>query len=290
MPATDHPRHPRWLRRPPPEVPRLGEVRRTLRRLRLHTVCEGARCPNRAECYGAGNATFMILGERCTRDCAFCSVPHGPRSAPESDEPARLAEAVADWGLDYVVITSVTRDDLPDGGAGAFAETVEALGGLTQPPLVELLIPDFAGDPAALERVIAARPAVLGHNVETVPRLYPGLRNGADYSRSLDVLKRTVAAGLIAKSGLMCGLGETRDELRAVFDDLAAAGIRILTLGQYLQPTARQRPVERHLPPDEFDNLAEDARQHGIPVVSSGPLVRSSYRARHYYELARSQE
>jgi lipoic acid synthetase len=261
----------------------LGEVRRTLREQRLNTVCESARCPNRGECYGCGTATFMILGEHCTRNCRFCSVPHGDPPPVDKDEPRRLAVAVRRWGLSYVVATSVTRDDLPDGGAAQFVAVIDAVGALPGHPPVEVLVPDFAGNPAAVDDVTQAGPAVFAHNVETVPRLYPRVRPGADYERSLAVLRRAAANGLTTKSGLMLGLGEKRHELERVFAELAAVGVRSLTLGQYLRPTTEQLPVERYLPPDEFAELADLARNAGIDSVLSGPLVRSSYRAAQTY-------
>jgi len=229
----------------------------------------------------------MILGESCTRSCGFCSVPSGKPERPEPSEPARVAEAVRVWGLKYAVVTSVTRDDLPDGGAGQFARTVEALRGLKPAPLVELLIPDLRGDRDALETVLSSRPDVLGHNLETVPRLYPRVRPGADYAKSLELLKRSAAAGLLTKTGLMLGLGEEDEELEEVFHDAARAGVAVLTLGQYLRPTRSRLPVARYRRPEEFEELGEKARRCGIPTIAAGPLVRSSYLAEAYYRQSK---
>jgi lipoic acid synthetase len=262
-------------------------VRRTLSDLRLATVCEGARCPNRGECYASGTTTFMILGESCSRDCGFCSVPHGRPEEPEPDEPERVAEAARRLGLAYVVVTSVTRDDLSDGGAGHFAETVTALRALAPAPRVELLVPDFRGDGASIETVLTARPDVLGHNLETVPRLYPRVRPGADYARSLDLLRRAADAGLTTKTGLMLGLGEDFGELEQVYRDVVRAGVAILTLGQYLRPTSDQLPVARYWRPEEFKAEGDRARRAGVPTVAAGPLVRSSYLAEHHFQSNR---
>jgi len=284
---SDAQRLPTWLRLPRKKPGSLGEVRRVLSELALTTVCEGARCPNRGECYASGTATFMILGESCTRNCGFCSVPHAVPQKPEPDEPARVAEAARRLGLRYVVVTSVTRDDLPDGGAGQFTETVAALRALAPAPRVELLVPDFLGDDTAVETALRARPDVLGHNLETVPRLYPRVRPGADYARSLDLLRRAVDAGLTAKTGLMLGLGEDEEELERVYHDIARVGIGMLTLGQYLRPTRDQLPVARYWRPEEFDGEGEKARRIGIPTVVAGPLVRSSYLAEQHFQSNR---
>jgi lipoic acid synthetase len=275
-------RKPAWVL-PVSPGPGAGDpVRRTLRALGLATVCESARCPNRGECFGAGTATFLILGERCTRRCGFCAVAKGAPAPPDPAEPQAVAAAVRRLGLGYAVVTSVTRDDLPDGGAGQFAATIRAIREAAPGVPVEVLVPDFAGAAGALETVLAAGPAVLNHNLETVPRLYPRVRPAAEYGRSLALLRGAVAAapGIPAKSGLMVGLGEQFDEVVGVMRDLAAAGVSALTVGQYLQPTLASLPVERYWHPEEFAALAAAGRAAGIARVSAGPLVRSSYRAR----------
>lgn len=277
------PEHPPWLwRRASAEVePAVRRMEQLLDDLSLHTVCQEARCPNLAECFGRGTATFMILGDRCTRGCRFCAVAHGKPVPVDRREPERVAEAAVRLGLDHVVVTSVTRDDLPDGGAGQFAETIEAVRRRLPRSTVEVLIPDFAGSCAALERVLAAEPDVLNHNLETVPRLYARVRPGADYRRSLGVLAyaRTRGKRVKTKSGLMLGLGECATEVLQVLQDLRRAGCDMLTLGQYLQPTDRQLPVARYVPPDEFQGYQDRAEQMGFRSVAAGPLVRSSYHA-----------
>jgi lipoic acid synthetase len=273
-------RLPPWLKRPLPRGNGNFFTHNLLRELRLETVCENARCPNRPECYSRRTATFMILGNTCTRPCGFCAVPRGQPEAVEDDEPVRLAEAAARLGLRHVVITSVTRDDLPDGGAEHFYRCVLAVRARTG-AVVEVLTPDFLGDRAAIDRVLAARPEVYNHNVETVPRLYKKVRGRADYQRSLDLLAHVKqrSPATVTKSGLMLGLGETRDELFEVLADLRAVGCDTLTLGQYLAPTLKHVPVVRYVPPAEFDELAERARGLGFRHVASGPFVRSSYHA-----------
>jgi lipoic acid synthetase len=248
--------------------------------LRLETVCESAKCPNRTECWSRQTATFMILGNVCTRPCGFCSVPRGKTEALEIDEPERVAEAALRLGLSYVVITSVTRDDLPDGGADHFYQCVLAVRQRTGAK-VEVLTPDFRGDRAAIRRVIAAQPDVFNHNTETVPRLYHRVRRNAEYQRTLSLLAqvKAEAPAIATKSGLMLGLGETRDEVLEVCADLRAVGCDMLTLGQYLQPTPAHLPVERYVPPEEFDELGALVRQLGFGMVASGPFVRSSYHA-----------
>jgi lipoic acid synthetase len=257
-------------------------VRRTMRELGLETVCESARCPNRGECLGEGTATFLILGGVCTRRCGFCAVAKGAPARPDPREPEAVAAAAARLGLAYAVVTSVTRDDLPDGGASHFAATVRAIREARPGTPVEVLVPDFAGAPGALDAVLAAGPAVLNHNVETVPRLYARVRPGAGYERSLALLRRSrqLAPAIPTKSGLMVGLGEETGEVEAVVRDLAAAGVSALTVGQYLQPGRDNLPVERYLAPAEFAALAAFARAAGIAHVAAAPLVRSSYRAR----------
>jgi lipoic acid synthetase len=273
-------RLPAWLKRKLPHGNGNFYTQYLLRELRLETVCENARCPNRPECYARRTATFMILGNICTRPCGFCSVPRGTPEAVEGDEPARVAEAALRLGLRHVVITSVTRDDLPDGGAEHFYRCVVAVRQRTG-AAVEVLTPDFLGDVRAIHRVLEARPEVYNHNTETVPRLYRRVRGRADYQRSLDLLAyvKRQAPDIITKSGLMLGLGETTEELLDVLADLRAAGCEVLTLGQYLAPTLKHVPVVRYLPPAEFDELAIRARTLGFRQVVSGPFVRSSYHA-----------
>jgi lipoyl synthase len=243
----------------------------------LHTVCEAALCPNRGECWEQGRATIMILGGVCSRACTFCNVTSAQPEPPDADEPRRVAEAVAAMGLRDVVITSVTRDDLPDGGAAHWAATLRAVRRAAPTVSIEVLIPDFGGSAAALQQVIDAAPAVLGHNVETTPSRYATVRPQADYARSLTVLRRGYAAGQIVKSGMMLGLGETRAEVEQVMRDVRAAGCDIFYAGQYLQPSIRHHPVVRYVPPAEFEELREAGRALGFPVVVSAPLVRSSY-------------
>jgi lipoic acid synthetase len=255
---------------------------RLIEELRLETVCESAKCPNRMECWSQKTATFMILGNVCTRPCGFCSVPKGKTEPLEADEPQRVAEAAARLGLKHVVITSVTRDDLPDGGAEHFYRCVLAVRERTG-AAVEVLTPDFLGKPGALERVIEAAPEVFNHNTETVPRLYDCVRGRkSNYRWTLELLRRARQLGpaVRTKSGLMLGLGETRDELLDTLADLLEAGVQMLTLGQYLQPTPQHLPVVRYVPPEEFDELGRQARQMGFRHVASGPFVRSSYHAR----------
>jgi len=254
-----------------------GEVGGLVRELRLRTVCEEAICPNIWDCYSRRTATFLVLGDRCTRACRFCAVRHGRPLPPDPAEPARLVEAARRLGLRHVVITSVTRDDLPDGGAGHFAACVAALKATLPGVTVEVLTPDFRGWPVAV--VARSGPDVFAHNIETVPRLYPRVRPGADYSRSLELLRQAAGAGLVTKSGLMVGLGETMEEIEAVLADLRRAGCLLLTVGQYLAPTAGHLPVERYLTPGEFESLRRRALALGFAGVAAGPLVRSSYRA-----------
>ena len=260
----------------------FNQVRELIEAGRLHTVCQEAKCPNIWECYSHRTATFLIMGERCTRNCRFCSVAPGPPGPLDPQEPARVAEAVERMGLKYVVVTSVTRDDLPDGGAGHFAATIHEIRRRVPGAEIEVLIPDFQGDPAALETVLRARPDVLNHNIETVPRLYPRVRPQADYRRSLELLRRAgeIAPGIPTKSGLMLGLGERPEEIRQTLQDLRAVGGRILTLGQYLQPSPEHLPVEAYVPPDDFENWRKAALEMGFSEVASAPFVRSSYHAK----------
>ena len=281
-PRWERPRLPRWLKRNLPLGQSLSRTAGLLEELRLETVCDNAKCPNRMECYSQQTATFMILGNVCTRPCGFCSVAKGKTQAVEEDEPQRLAEAARRLGLGHVVITSVTRDDLPDGGAEHFYRCVEEVRRVTG-AAVEVLTPDFLHDYAALDRVIEARPEVFNHNTETVPRLYRQVRGRkSDYRWTLELLAHVKRRDprIQTKSGLMLGLGETRDELLETLADLRDAQCDLLTLGQYLQPTPEHLPVERYVPPKEFDELAELARGLGFVQVYSGPLVRSSYHAR----------
>ncbi len=286
MSQAPHTPKPPWLRKRLFAGPEFQSVRTLLRRNHLHTVCEAAACPNIWECFSRKTATFMILGDHCSRDCLFCAVAHGSLSPPDPAEPQRVAAAIDALGLDYVVITSVTRDDLPDYGAGHFAAVLAAVRSLAQPRLVELLIPDFQGEATALQQVIAAKPDVLNHNLETVPRLYSRVRPQASYRRSLELLGhvRDLAPQMPTKSGLMLGLGETEPEVIAVLNDLLAAGCRILTLGQYLQPIASRLPVSRYWTPEEFKSLREQALTMGFAQVAAGPFVRSSYEAKNVYE------
>jgi lipoic acid synthetase len=273
-------RLPSWLKRKLPRGNGNFYTQELLRELRLETVCENARCPNRPECYARRTATFMILGNVCTRPCGFCSVPRGTPEVLEDDEPERVAEASARLGLRHVVITSVTRDDLPDGGANHFYRCVLAVRRRTG-AAVEVLTPDFLGNVAAVDRVLQAAPEVYNHNMETVPRLYRKVRGRACYRRSLDLLShvKRQSPATVTKSGLMLGLGETTEELFEVFADLRDAGCDMLTLGQYLAPTLRHIPVVRYVPQEGFDDLAARARRLGFKQVVAGPFVRSSYHA-----------
>jgi lipoic acid synthetase len=286
--TTSTRRKPDWLKVRFPGGPGFARIDRMHREQGLHSVCRSAACPNQGECWSRGTATFMILGDRCSRDCAFCNVAHGPAIPLDPDEAGTVAEAVAELGLRHAVITSVTRDDLPDGGAAQFAAVTMAIRATAPGCRVELLIPDLGGNRTALGVILAARPDVLAHNLETVPRQYPTARAGADYGRSLALLAavREMASGIPAKSGLMLGLGEDRTELLLVFADLRDAGVTMLTLGQYLQPTRRHLPVVRYLPPEEFAELRATALAMGFTQVAAGPLVRSSYHAAELYEEA----
>jgi len=274
-----HRRFPPWLRKRLPPDGSARPVLTLLRELGLATVCQEARCPNLPECFARRTATFMILGRRCTRNCAFCAVETGRPEPLDPDEPLRVAEAARRLGLRHVVVTSVTRDDLPDGGSAHFARTVEAVHRHTE-ATVEVLTPDFGGRRKDVERVLEAGPEVFNHNVETVPRLYPEVRPQADYRRSLAVLEIAARTGIPAvKSGLMLGLGESQEELHEVFQDLRRAGCTALTLGQYLSPSPAHHPVAEYVPPERFEDLAGRARGMGFQAVAAGPFVRSSYRA-----------
>lgn len=258
---------------------RFFQVRNRVREGNLHTVCEGAACPNRNECWNSGTATFLIMGDRCTRNCGFCNISSGRPDAPDHDEPERVASAVAALKLDYAVITSVTRDDLPDGGAAVFAETVRAIRERSPYCRAEVLIPDFQGSRSSLNTVLQAEPDVLNHNIETVPSLYPAVRPQADYERSLQLLRRAKSRGTVTKTGLILGLGEGMDEVRSVLKDLRTAGCDLLTLGQYLRPARKNVPVARYYRPEEFALFRREAQDLGFRQVVAGPLVRSSYHA-----------
>ncbi len=280
-PKTKRTAKPPWIRRRLPSGPEYEKIRSMIADGKLHTVCQEAQCPNIWECFSCGTATFLILGSHCTRNCAFCAVEHGPEGAPDPDEPSSVAEAAAAMGLSYVVVTSVTRDDLKDGGAGHFAETISRIKEKIPGVRVEVLIPDFAGNRAALKTVLDAGPDVLNHNIETVSRLYPKVRPEADYHRSLELIGRVadIAPQIPAKSGMMLGLGETEEEIRETLVDLREAGCRMLTLGQYLQPSKAHLPVARYVTPEEFEAWKAAAEKMGFSQVASGPLVRSSYHA-----------
>lgn len=276
---------PPWLKRRLPGAGQSTTVAACVRNHFLHTVCEEARCPNQMECYGRGTATFLLLGPACTRRCTFCAVDKSAVQPPDDQEPRRAAEAVSLLGLTYCVLTMVTRDDLPDGGAGHVAESIEAVREKGRNIAIEALISDLGGNPDSLERVLAAGPDVLNHNIETVPRLYTEVRPQADYQRSLRLLSAAAESipAPVIKSGLMLGLGETRDEVLRVMDDLLWAGCHALTLGQYLAPSGRHHPVVRYVQPDEFEKYREDALNRGFYGVASGPFVRSSYQADRLY-------
>jgi lipoic acid synthetase len=270
---------PKWLRVKTGKAKLSRATRELVAGHGLHTVCEGAHCPNIGECYACQTAAFMILGNTCTRNCGFCAVKHGIPEAVDPDEPRRLAAAAASLGLRYVVVTSVTRDDLPDGGAGQFAATIRALRAGLPGARVEVLTPDFRGDFTALHTVLEAAPDIFNHNLETVRRLQLTVRPQAAYDTSLAVLKDASSCGALTKSGLMVGVGETDAEMREAFRDLAAAGVRILTVGQYLQPTRHHLPVARYVEPDGFDAYRAWGEEAGIAHVFAGPFVRSSYKA-----------
>jgi lipoic acid synthetase len=288
---ASRPRHPKpeWLKVRAPGSPDYLRLQALMRKMNLRTVCEEARCPNIGECWNHGTATFMILGDVCTRACAYCAVAHGRPAPLDTAEPERVAGAIEALGLDYVVITSVDRDDLPDGGAWAFAATIRATRSRLPGCRIEVLVPDFQGDEHALQAVLDARPDVLNHNTETVPRLYRMARSGGRYSRTLELLDRArrYAPDIPTKTGLMVGLGEEREELLATFADLCGVGCRILTIGQYLRPTPAHAEMVRYYHPDEFRDLKAAALAMGFAHVESGPLVRSSY---HAHETADAYE
>jgi lipoic acid synthetase len=281
-----HPRLPEWIARERVNLRDLHEMKVGLRDSALHTVCEEARCPNRAHCFSHGTATFLLLGDTCTRACGFCAIQSGKPRDLDPHEPEETASRVEALGLKYAVLTSVNRDDLPDGGAAHFAATVSAIRRRCPGTRVEVLTPDFMGDLEAVSRVVASGPAVFNHNTETVPSLYAAVRPAGRFSRTLAVLRHAKAFGTSlfgeafrTKSGLMLGLGETEAELVEVFAALAGAGVDILTLGQYLRPTRHQLPVRRYVPPEEFEELGRKAKALGFQTVYAGPLVRSSFNA-----------
>ncbi len=279
-------RKPPWLRRNLPKGPEYQAVRKLLKENRLHTVCEEALCPNMWECFSRGTATFLIMGSLCTRGCRFCAMSQGKPEPPDPEEPSRVAGTARRLGLTHIVVTSVTRDDLPDGGASFFSETITKIREEVPGARVEVLIPDFQGDAQALASVVGARPDVLNHNIETVPRLYPAARPDSSYRCSLKLLERVKkdALAIPVKSGIMLGLGETSNEIGQTLRDLADAGCDILTMGQYLQPSKENLAVERFVHPDEFDEWRVAALDLGFSGVVSGPLVRSSYRSGELYK------
>ncbi len=286
--AAETARLPAWIRTRPPAGERYTAVRAAVRELGLGTVCQEARCPNLAECWSSGTATLMLLGTDCTRRCAFCAVrTHWPAGEVDRREPTRIADAVGRWGLRYVVLTQVCRDDLADGGASVLAETVTELHRRSPGTRVELLVGDLAGSAEALGTVLASGPEVLAHNLETVGRLSPSVRDRrAGYERSLELLSRAHGTGAVTKSSIMLGLGETEPELEEAFGDLRRRGVDLLTLGQYLRPGPAHRPVDRYVTPEEFARLRDLALAAGFSGVEAGPLVRSSYHAQELYESA----
>ena len=282
-------RKPSWIRAQWPGGQRYGEIVALLRESALHSVCQEARCPNIGECFNRGTATFMILGDTCTRACGFCAVSSGRPAPLDWGEPQRLADTVQRLGLNYVVITSVNRDDAPDGGAAIFAACIDAVRRHRPACSVEVLIPDLLGDWDALQTVLSAQPTVLNHNLETVERLYPRVRHQARYARSLELLRRAAEyrPRIPTKSGFMLGLGERREEVSQLLCDLRAANCDLLTIGQYLRPSAKHLPVARYVPPQEFDDIRAEALSLGFAHVESGPMVRSSYHAEEQARAAR---
>jgi len=281
-------RKPPWLKVRAPGGPNYMRLKHRMREWNLHSVCEEARCPNIGECWEDATATFMILGDVCTRHCGYCAIAHGRPTWEDREEPERIGRAIGELGLEYVVITSVNRDDLADGGAGHWAETLRAVHRHAPRCRVEALIPDFQGSAASLATVLEARPAILNHNTETVPRLYKVARHGGRYARALELFRRAreLAPAIPTKSGIILGLGEERDELLATLRDLREVGVSILTLGQYLRPSAQHLPVARYYHPDEFAELAALGRGLGFSHVEAGPLVRSSYHAKRQADAA----
>jgi len=277
--STPSGRKPSWLKMKMPGGEEYSRLMRLVNDQRLHTVCQSAKCPNMGECWAAGTATLMILGDVCTRSCGFCHIATGRPPTLDLEEPVRVGKAVAAMGLKHTVITSVNRDELPDGGAGVWAETIRQIRLQAPGTSVEVLIPDFCGDWEALQKVLDQKPEILNHNIETVPRLYRQVRPQAKFVRSLELLKRAKGQGFVTKTGMMLGLGEEEAEIDAVLDDLVAIECDILTLGQYLQPTREHLPVRRWVHPDEFAAWKIRGEARGLKHVESGPLVRSSYHA-----------
>jgi len=277
---------PPWLKKRLPPIQDLMKVKSILEETTLHTVCEEARCPNLGECFSNGTATILILGDICTRNCGFCAVQHGMPTALDETEPERVAQAVKRMGLQYVVITSVTRDDLKDGGASHFAKTIRAIRALDRKIKIEMLIPDFKGELSSLMAVLEGSPDVLNHNIETIQRLYPEVRPQADYIRSLDLLKRSKKEypRIITKSGFMLGLGEEKEEVLGLMEDLKRVGCSLLTIGQYLQPRPDRLPVVRYIPPEEFEEYQKIGIEKGFKSVASSPFVRSSFHASRMFE------
>jgi lipoic acid synthetase len=272
---------PPWLKKRIPPFQYLTKVKSILDEADLHTVCEEARCPNLGECFSQGTATILILGRICTRNCGFCAVEHGAPAPPDEAEPEKVAQAVKKMDLQYVVITSVTRDDLPDGGASHFVKTIQAIRALDRKIKVEVLIPDFKGDLSSLTSVLKEGPDILNHNIETVSRLYPEVRPQADYKRSLNLLKKSkeLYPHILTKSGLMLGLGETEKEVLGLLRDLREVKCDFLTIGQYLQPRSDRLPVVRYIPPEEFEEYQKISEEMGFKSVASGPFIRSSFHA-----------
>jgi lipoic acid synthetase len=288
-PTLHQPKKPDWIKVRLPSNPVFFSTKALISDLRLHTVCESAQCPNRWECWSQGTATMMIAGERCTRACGFCAVSTAKPFALEADEPERVAEAVRRLGLKHVVVTAVARDDLADGGAGHFANTIRAIRVVQKETIVEVLVPDFNGNEASIETVLLAEPDIFNHNLETVERLTPAVRSRAKYRRSLKVLARAkqIDPEVVSKSGIMLGLGEAENELFQAMDDLREAGVQVLTMGQYLRPSPRHLPVVEYVAPETFEVYREIALKKGFDYVASGPLVRSSYHAADYHPVAR---
>ena len=284
-------RKPRWLRVRAPGGERYRDLKQLMRTLGLNSVCEEAQCPNIGECWDSGTATFLIMGDRCTRNCPYCAIAHGRPDDLDEDEPRRVAEMIEQLRLQHVVITSVDRDDLPDGGARIFAWVIEEIRGRLPECSIEVLTPDFQGMPGSIARVIAARPEIFNHNMETTRRLHVTARPGGRYDRSLDVLRmaRGLDDDILIKTGIMLGLGENGDDVREFMDDALEAGVQLLTIGQYLRPSERHMPIDRYVPPEEFAAWKELGEGMGFLHVESGPLVRSSYHAREQVEKLRAR-
>ncbi len=275
----DYQRLPRWMKMELPKGEHYSRMKNRLNHYNLHTICTSGKCPNIGECWNRGTATFMILGEVCTRSCKFCGVKTGKPAPPDSDEPERVAETIRLMGIRHAVITSVDRDDLNDGGAGIWAETIMRVREKSPGITIEALIPDFDGDPVLIDQVIQTRPEVISHNLETVERLTRQIRSKAKYERSLQVIRQIASSGIIAKSGIMAGLGETEEEIYQTMDDLIESGCKVFTIGQYLQPTVDHLPVDRFIEPEKFETYRKEGLEKGFRFVESHPLVRSSYHA-----------